>query len=160
MLCWDVEVLGADFEDIFRRILHTVRRTPANMWPEMLNLQDQNVPWPLPASCHSTVTSPQMIKLCLFTFKCRMLQWFKPTLPLACALDLAALYNIPSLSFRNVYRYQPGVMKLLSVLILIPRHLRCISGPSHSCDLRRKTDPWSTLLFQQKFWPSFDSTSK
>lgn len=107
------------FEDTrggFGRISDTVWRTPANMWPEMLHLQDQNVPWPLPASCHF-VTSPQMIKLCLFTFKCRILQWFKRTLPLACALDLAALENIPSLSFRNVYRYQPGVMKLFSLLI-------------------------------------------
>lgn len=73
-----------------------------------------------------------MIKLCLFTFKCRLLQWFKRTLPLACALDLAALENIPSLSFRNVYRYPPGVMKLFSVLILIPRCVRCIPGPRHS----------------------------
>lgn len=56
-------------------------------------------------------------------------------MPLAFALDLAALYNIPSLSFRNVYPYQPGMMKLFSVLILIPR---CFS----------KT--WPTLLVWQK----------
>lgn len=119
------------------------------MWLEMLNLQDQNVPWPLPASHHCPVTSPQTIKLCLFTFKCRILQWFKLTLPLACALDLAALENIPSLSFRNVYWFQPGVMKLFSVLILIPRCLRCITGPSHSCALVwRKTD--SSSWFKHK----------
>lgn len=103
------------FEDtfgVFGRISDTVWRKPANMWPEMLNLQDQNVPWPLPASCHSPFTSP-LIKLCFYTFKCRMLQWFKRTLPLACALDLAALENIPSLSFRNVYRYQPGEWSFL-----------------------------------------------
>lgn len=127
MLCCDVEVLQADLRTqfgVFRRISDTVWRTPANMWPEMLNLQDQNVPWPLPASCHFPSTSPLMIKLCFYTFKWQMLQWLKLTLPLACALDLAALENIPSLSFRNVYRYQPGEMKLFSVLILIPRCLR------------------------------------
>lgn len=77
-----------------------------------------------------------MIKLCLLTFKCRTLQWFKHTLPLACALDLAALENIPGLSFRNVYQSQTGVMKLLSVLILIPRCLQRISAPSHSHDMK------------------------
>lgn len=39
-------------------------------------------------------------KLCLLTFKCRLAESFKLTL--ACALDLAALENIPSLSFRIV----------------------------------------------------------
>ncbi len=127
--CWSPPGRVEDTFGVFWRISDTVWRTPVNMWPEMLNLQDQNVPWPLPASCHSPFTSPLMIKLCSYTFKCRMLQWFKITLPLACALDLAALENIPSLSFRNVYRYQPGEKKLFSVLILIPRclHLRSVA---------------------------------
>lgn len=51
-------------------------------------------------------------KLRLFTFKCRLAEWFKLTL--ACALDLAALENIPSLSFRIVY--QAGVVQLCGVL--------------------------------------------
>lgn len=93
-------------------------------------------------SCHSTFTSPQMIKLCLFTFlNAEFYNDFKRTFALACALDLAALENIPSLSFRDVYRYQPGIMKLFSVLILIPKCLRCITGPSHY-----RTDPRSTLI--------------
>lgn len=51
-------------------------------------------------------------KLRLFTFKCRLAEWFKRTR--ACALDLAALENIPSLSFRIVY--QAGVVQLCGVL--------------------------------------------
>ena len=66
------------------------------------NLQDQNTPWSLPVPLILLLRSPKTTKLCLFTFKCRILQRLKRTLPLACALDLAALENIPSLSFRSV----------------------------------------------------------
>lgn len=143
--CWGPPGRFKESFIVFGRILDTVWRKHANMWPEKLNLQDKYVLCPLPAPCDCPLTSPLMIKLCLFTFKSRILQWFKLTLPLACALDLAALENIPSLSFRNVYRYQPEVMKVFSVLILIPRCLRCIPCLSQSCNLKGKTDPQSVL---------------
>lgn len=102
--CWSPP---GDTFGVFGRILDTVFwRTPANMWPEMLNLQDQTASWPLPAPCHSPVT-PQMIKLLpLHLLNAEFCDDLNLTLPLACALDLAALENIPSLSFRNVHRYQ------------------------------------------------------
>ena len=93
-----------------------------NVWLQLINLQDQNVPWLLPAPCHSPFTSSHMRKLCLFTFKCWMLWWF--TLPLAYTLDLAALF--PAFHLEMLFWLSPGLIQLLSVLILNPRYFKCI----------------------------------
>lgn len=65
----------------------TFWRTPVNMWTEIITCGTKT---------YLRLSKFSSLPFCsLLTFKCQVL-------PLACALDLAALENIPSLSFRSI----------------------------------------------------------